>query len=279
MWQGIGGKRSVADNPRSMVDSENTTMNGSLMEAGTRQDLKHGLDELRAQGTMILVIGDADSVALHRISSSLLGDQTKGRVPVFALIDQPESLVSERVVNPEEITETQILRYVDHLTADVKTGTRTQEGAAVSPEEESSTNPESVSSTIQGDLNQLTKQLTERVEALASNRSFEDRNLRVCIDSAIPIFDHHAIPDVREFFADLRSLTQRYTAMTHAMYPVNVSADAANDGLSMFSEMLASFDILIEVRSEGGMHEQRWNLLDHDCRTAWIDLNPTEASP
>lgn len=252
-------------------------MTGSLMEAGTRQDLTHGLDELRAQGTMILVIGDADSTALHRISSSLLGDQTKGRVPLFALIDQPESLVAERVANPDELTDTQLLRYVDHLTADVTPSAGSEEAPPVSPEEESSADLESVSSAVNGNLAQLTEQLTEQVETLVADRPFEDRELRICIDSAVPIFDHHPIPDVREFFADVRALTQTHTAMTHAMYPVNVSADAVDDTLGTFSEMLAPFDILIEVRSQSGTHQQRWNLLDHDCRTAWIDLNPTKA--
>ncbi|WP_265111414.1 DUF7504 family protein [Halosolutus halophilus] len=89
--------------------------------------------------------------------------------------------------------------------------------------------------------------------------------LRVCIDSLVPLLQEHTTEHVFRLLHLTTSRVDHVNGMGHYHLPLDRDHDAVN----LFEPL---FDAVVEVRSRSEGYEQRWHLRDQDTTTDWISL-------
>jgi hypothetical protein len=258
------------------------------IEVGKREEFNSALAQLRSVGATALVTGTADPVAFHRISGHLLGDIESNRIPVFVLVGRNQNIIQERTRHPAAVNEFQIVEFMSEL-ADAyeprgprlripnsedehnpDDGEPANDFSAAS-EESSGRPPETT------DLEVLYERVVDAVESVSRRYQLDAWDLRIAIDSCIPLLEYNELDASVDFFDRIGDLTRDHTGLTHAVYPIPLNSERAATADSV-DDLLDAFDIHIRVRSQQGHHETQWELLDFDCRTAWLDLPPAHQS-
>ncbi|WP_137286061.1 DUF7504 family protein [Halorussus salinisoli] len=225
------------------------------------------LNELKATGCALLVVGDAPRELFTRASEQLLGDAEAIRHRVLAITDATTESVADRLpdrdVTPRPLTET--TRLVNHagaprsVTAATDQTTRSkltgiQEIRVADPELQG----------LRTGLVDAIDDLVDSVDALAP------ADLRVGIDSLVPLLEHYDETVVRRCLDAVGERVRDRGGMAHFVLP-----DGYEDGRVQALRTLA--DAVIELRAvdpvdHGHDAQQRWHVPHRDLTTKWTPL-------
>ncbi|WP_435181604.1 DUF7504 family protein [Halorussus sp. AFM4] len=223
------------------------------------------LNELKATGCNLLVVGDAPREVFTRASAQLFGDPDVLRHRVLAVTDATPAGVANRLPDPGEpprpLAET--TRLVTH--AGVPRSTAAD--AELPPEladvrETRITDPE---------LRGLEGALVEAIEGAASAAEhLSPADLRVGVDSLAPLLDHYGVEVVRRCLEAVGERVRDHRAMAHYVLPAARDADPVR-------ALAEPTDAVIELRAVDAADrdhdaQQRWHVPTRDITTEWTPL-------
>jgi hypothetical protein len=224
------------------------------------------LNELKATGCNLLVVGDAPRDVFTRASSQLLGDPGILRYRVLAVTDATTRSVADRLPDPETTPRplTETTRIVNHAGAPRSVTAQTE---AAPPE------LAGIHETCVADpqLQGLQSSLAEAIQAVARNAGeLNSSDLRVGVDSLTPLVEHHGEEVVRNCLELVGAYVRDNDAMAHYVLPDEYDADHVQS-------LVPSVDAVIELRTvnpdeRGHDVEQRWHVPDRDITTGWTPL-------
>jgi len=204
------------------------------------------LDDLKAEGCMLLVVESGSGAADHVGCDRMLGDATaEDRRRLFVRPDTTES-PHVGAASPAA-TERETVVY--------STGARTATTApsgAVTPE------------TVSGDVDALGTATEDAVDALAPPAGFDSGQLRVCVGGVGDLLGDADLAAVAAYVRRLRETVTAADGMAHVHVDDRVPATAV-EGL------FEQFDAVVEV-AEAGDARQRWHLPDESVSTEWLEL-------
>lgn len=93
----------------------------------------------------------------------------------------------------------------------------------------------------------------------------ESGELRVCFDSLIPLLEEYDQEAVFRFLHILTARVRNVNGMAHFHLPAEMDSTIINT-------LAPVFDAVVEVRTTGGVAEQRWRLVQQDVTTDWLSL-------
>ncbi|TYT61581.1 DUF7504 family protein [Natrialba swarupiae] len=115
-------------------------------------------------------------------------------------------------------------------------------------------------------LCQLVTDVIDTVEEFEDEADgFEPSELRVCVDSLVPLLQQYDTEDVFRFVHVTTARIEQARGMGH--YHLPVSRD--HDAISLLEPM---FDAVVSLRTRENVHEQQWHLRDQGTTTDWIQL-------
>ncbi|SEQ36018.1 DUF7504 family protein [Natrinema salaciae] len=115
-------------------------------------------------------------------------------------------------------------------------------------------------------LGALGIEVVETIDEFADDADgFEPSELRVCVDSLVPLLREH---DPQAVFRLLHMITSRID-QARGMGHYHVPLPRDHDAVNLFEPM---FDAIVTVRSRGGTEEQQWYLRETETTTDWLEL-------
>lgn len=225
------------------------------------------LNELKATGCNLLVVGDARPELFERASATLFGDPETLRYRLLAVTDAGPRSIAERFPDPSEtprpLAETS--RIVDHA-ATPRSVVSTTHSATPDPIAEI---PETRVADPQ--LEGLESALVDGVETLADRApDFRPAELRVGVDSLGTLLDYHGEDVVRRCLRVVGDCVREKNGMAH--YVLEDSYDSER-----VQALAADVDAVIEIRSVNPATydhdaQQRWHVPGRDVTMDWIRL-------
>lgn len=225
------------------------------------------LNELKATGCALLVVGDTSRELFTRASSQLLGDDDVTRHRVLAVTDATPGSVADRLpeasASPRPLAET--TRVLNH--AGAPRSVTASASSATAPklagiEETRIADPE---------LAGLQSALCGAIDDVAADaRRLEPADLRVGIDSLAPLLDHYDVDVVEQCLETVGDCVRAHDAMAHYVLPRDYDAEAVR-------RLLPAVDAAVELRAldpEAHDHDaqQRWCVPQLDIETEWTPL-------
>ncbi|WP_408958742.1 hypothetical protein [Natrinema sp. 74] len=108
--------------------------------------------------------------------------------------------------------------------------------------------------------------IVETIDELAETAGgFEPSELRVCVDSLLPLLDDHDAETVFRLLHVATARVDKARGMGHYHVPLEPDHDVVN----LLEPM---FDAIVTVRSRDGAAEQRWYLREADTTSGWLEL-------
>lgn len=230
-------------------------------------DLLGLLNELKAEGCNLLVVGDSRRELFTRASGSLLGDANAPRYRLLALNDATPQSAAERLPDPVETSQplTAMTKLVRHpLSA---RSTATAESAGSYPELTGIPESHVTTECLVELETELVESMTEFHNRTTTRGSTE---LRVGVDSLVPLLDRYEESAVRRFLRIVCDHAREYDAMAHYILPEPYDSDRVQ---SLANE----FEAVVEVRSvDPTKHdhdaEERWHIPGKDLTIDWLPL-------
>jgi len=211
------------------------------------------LDQLKAHGCLVLVVGPIGDDAKYAGCRRLLGDDnTKSRRRLF--IETSTNGIPARGAGPN-------CSHGGPANAHTLTYETSARGAAATASD--SSNPTQHVS-VEGTLDDLLEAADASMESLADADGFDPAELRVCVDDLDAMIANDADIDVVEFLRDLRALVLEHNGMCHAHLSRNVPG-APIDAIVHY------FDAIVEVDSSN-VPRQRWTIRHTGIKTDWLEL-------
>lgn len=225
------------------------------------------LNELKATGCNLLVVGDAPRELFTRASSQLLGDAERLRHRVVAATDATPESIAERLpdadATPRPLTET--TRILSHAGAprSVTTATNPDTSAEFAGIREICiADPE-----LQG----LQSGLVDAIDAVAGGTTnLRPADLRVGIDSLGPLVEHHGRDVVRRCLSMVGGHVRRHDGMAHYVFAEDYNSQRVQ-------AFVSDVDAVIEIRPVDPVEhdhdaQQRWHVPQRDLVTQWTPL-------
>jgi len=231
------------------------------------QSFMNLLNELKATGCNLLVVGDASRELFTRASSQLLGDADVLRHRVLAVTDATPNSIAERLPDPAETPRplTETTRVLNHAEAPRSVTATTSPDAPpklAGIEEVRIADPE---------LAGLQSALCEAIDAVAADATrLKPADLRVGIDSLAPLLDHYDADVVAQCLDAVGERVDAHDAMAHYLLPRAYDDDAVQ-------RFVPHVDAVVELRAvdpEAYGHDvqQRWHVPRRDVETEWTPL-------
>ncbi len=108
--------------------------------------------------------------------------------------------------------------------------------------------------------------IVEAIDEFAETADgFEPSELRVCVDSLVPLLDEH---DAETVFRLLHMATARVDKAC-GMGHYHVPLEPDHEAVALLEPM---FDAIVTVRSRDGAAEQQWYLREADTTSDWLEL-------
>ncbi|QLG47596.1 DUF7504 family protein [Natrinema halophilum] len=108
--------------------------------------------------------------------------------------------------------------------------------------------------------------IIEAIDELAETaEGFDPAELRVCVDSLVPLLQEHDAETMFRLLHVTTSRTDKARGMGHYHLPIPVDHDAVN----LFEPM---FDAIVTVRSRDDRSEHQWFLRETETTTDWLEL-------
>jgi hypothetical protein len=207
------------------------------------------LDDLKAEGTLLLVLESAGSEASSAGCRRMLGeDALSDRRRLFVLTDT-DSRTHHGVRTAGEASDQRAVAY------------RTAARSAVAANGSDGDIP---TRTVDSELSALETAVSEAIEALAPADDYEAGQLRVCVDALDEMITNDDLIDVLEFTKTLRAAVTDANGLAHVHVGNHVPGIAV-EGL------LPQFDAVVEVADDDDPR-QRWHLPDESLSTRWLEL-------
>lgn len=208
------------------------------------------LGALKRRGSNVLVVGTGATAAHEGACSRLLGDAN----------DEPRYRLLVRTEGP---------RCTNHCSHAVDTADVTTRVISRADDPERGPN-EAVSPDVRivgtDLLSQLGMVVIEQITAFEDDADgLEPSELRVCVDSLVPLLAQHGPENVFRMLHVTTSRVRQVSGMGHYHLPIEPDHDVVN-----LLEPL--FDATVEVRSREGTPEQRWHLRDQRTSSEWVSL-------
>lgn len=115
------------------------------------------------------------------------------------------------------------------------------------------------------DLDALAAACREQVAAVERSADLAPAELRLCVDSLVPLVEANDRAAVAELVEAVGDRVRAARGMGHVHLPVARDGDAV-------AELSPLFDAVIAVRSRRGRVEHRWTLPDADLTSGWLEL-------
>lgn len=216
--------------------------------ASTDVTFARTLDTLRQEGCNILLVGAEAPEAHESACERLLGaPECDSRYRVFVCGDETQvSCGKTHGATAERV------RTIEYATKGVETDGRTE--------------PESAANGGRPSPGMIGVEIVEAVDELAETAAgFEPADLRVCVNSLVPLLQDHDAETVFRLLHVVTSRVEQARGMAHYHLPVRPDYDAVN----LFEPM---FDAIVTVRSRDGCTEHQWYLREADTTSEWLDL-------
>lgn len=224
------------------------------------------LNELKATGCNLLVVGEGGQELFTRASSRMLGDDEEVRYRALAVTDATSQSIADRLPDPAEaprpISET--THVINHAGA-VRSVT-----AATSPT--SSPALAGIKETRIADchLEGLQSALVEAIEEFAAESdSLHSTDIRVGINSLEPLLDFYGEDVVRRCLRTVGESVQTHDAMAHYVLAEPYESDLVQ---SLAAEMDAVVEVRVADSSADHLGEQRWHVMGEDLAVGWMPL-------
>lgn len=225
------------------------------------------LNELKATGCNLLLVGDARPELFTRASATLFGDPQTVRYRLLAVTDAGPRSITERLPDPSETPRplAETTRIVNHAATPRSVTSTTQsstpQGVAEIPE----------TRVADPNLEGLESVLVEGIETFARHPAdLRPAELRVGMDSLGTLLDYHGEDVVRRCLRTVGERVRDENGMAH--YVLKESYDSRR-----VQTLAADVDAVIEIRSVNpGAHDhdaqQRWHVPSRDLTMGWVRL-------
>lgn len=224
------------------------------------------LNELKATGCNLLVVGDARPELFTRASASLFGDPESLRYRLLAVTDASPQSVTERLPDPDETPRplAETTKIVNHAVMPRSVAAKPT-NAPVDVGEIPETR------VADPQLEGLQSALVEGIEGFARHTDeLRPSTLRVGVDSLGTLLDHHDEAVVRRCLRMVGAHARAHDAMAH--YVLRDAYD--NERVQSLADEV---DAVIEIRSVnpdayGHDAQQRWHVPNRDLTVGWLRL-------
>ncbi|MFC7079082.1 DUF7504 family protein [Halorussus caseinilyticus] len=224
------------------------------------------LNELKATGCNLLVVGDARPELFARASANLFGDPEAVRYRLLAATDASPQSIAERLPDPDEAPRplAETTRLVNHAVTPRSVASASGSdaiGLAGIPE----------TRVADSELEGLQSALVDGIEEFARRTDgFRPGELRIGIDSLGILFDHSGEDVVRRCLQTVGGRVYDHNAMAH--YLLNDDYDSER-----VQALVDDVDAVIELRSVNPVNhdhdaEQRWRVPNRNLATDWVRL-------
>jgi hypothetical protein len=229
-------------------------------------EFRNALNELKATGCNLLVVGDAPREAFTRASGQLLGDPEMLRYRVLAVTDASKRSVADRLPDPQTTQKpvAETTRLLNHAGAprSVTAGSDDAPPELAGVRESRVADPQ---------LRGLQSGLGEAIQAVADGAgTLNPADLRVGVDSLTPLVELHGEPTVRRCLDMVGSYVRDNDAMAHYVLPEGYETQRVQS-------LVPVGDAVIELRTvDPDEHDhdvqQRWHVPERDITTGWTQL-------
>ncbi|PSP75390.1 hypothetical protein BRC81_15870 [Halobacteriales archaeon QS_1_68_20] len=210
------------------------------------------LQELKEQGSAILLVGEVPSNVRDRACERLLGEaETLPRHRLLVFTNGRGGIESRLRAHDPGRGSTEVITAA--VTRSTATGSRVDADVPVRE-----LDPDSLRD-LGGAISAWVDETEESQGTLAHGE------LRLCVNSLSPLLEVHGERPVFEFVVVTAARVRAVAGMAHFHLPVASDADVA--------KLIApAVDAVIELRTDDGEPQQRWHLVDEDLQSRWLPL-------
>jgi len=261
-------------------------------DVGATVGVATALDDLKSNGSALLIVGSVPDEVYARLSGCMLGDEDAA---------DRRRVVVERGTSPDARFEdverwtpewTRILRWdVAARRSTTANGQRaTHPGARAGPSPNSRDEPTPMghlpdvdstpriyvgergyagaSVTAEGSIAELGVAIGEAIEQLDSVAGgLDPAELRVAFDCVAPLLSEYDEQTVFRFLHVLTNDVRTVDGMAHVRLPEPLESET--------TRLLAPlFDAVVELRLDGTTPQQRWHFRDANVSSEWLPLGP-----
>ena len=215
------------------------------------------LQDLKQNGSSLLIVGNVPDTAATRACHWMLGDAAStDRRRLFVSTECGLPTVTDRLSTPPERLDPKTTKLVT-WTADSRSTT-----APPSPQSPNArVTPARVGSEKLSELGIAISREIEAFEEIASGLAPSE--LRICFDSLAALLADYDRNEIFQFLHVLIGRIRSVQAMAHFHFPV----DHDSKPVRQFAPL---FDATIELRIVDGQPRQRWHLHDEDITSDWL---------
>lgn len=220
---------------------------------GGREAFPSALQRLKQRGCSLLVVGKAPDSVYQAAAKQMLGDSTHSqRRRLFVATDRDVSTARSILNQQADPTTGKILAV-------------NSEARHATAHSQSAETPVPVEHVAGSDLTDLGIAISGAIGEFEDHVSeLEPAELRVCLDSLVPLVDHGRKPLFR-FLDILNNRIKSISGMGHVHLPIERECELVR----LFEPL---FDVLIELRMQETEPQQRWYIKDRDVCSGWITL-------
>lgn len=226
-----------------------TELGGGVPERSTFAD---ALEELKREGSNVLITGTGASRAQASACERLLGESSeRDRYRLFVVTETNgcSCLGAKQRTRTRAGTENAATRIIG----------RTESVVDASAGDDAVVVGTDLLSNLATEIIETVNDFDEETGGLESSQ------LRICLDSLVPLLNGHDSENVFRLLHMTTSLVKRSSGMGHYHLPVARDHDATR-----LLEPL--FDAVVEVRHQDGTEQQRWHLRDQRTSSEWIGI-------
>ncbi|WP_247003768.1 DUF7504 family protein [Halosolutus gelatinilyticus] len=219
-------------------------------QGSTDASFTDALSRLKQHGASVLVLGSVHPDQQWALSRRLLGhatDQLRRRV--FVSTANGDALLHE--LSPAETI--RVVRYESQTRCTV----------AEAPTTDGSATPSIDDQPTAETLGDLGIAISSAIEAFESESEFEPSELRVGVDSLLPLLEDYDTEQVFKFIHLTNGRVKAADGMIHYRLPIERDA-------TVVPVLKPLFDVLVELREQNGIVQERWTLPRTDHSSGWI---------
>ena len=220
------------------------------------------LSQLKRQGASVLVVGSVRTEQRRDLCRRLLGETTgqpRRRVLVSTAGDDHDP--AQRIGSNADAVDSETLTLVNYATQARCTAASRSDaatGAAISSAED-----DSMEAATLADLGIAISSAIEGFEA--ESNGLAPAELRVGVDSLVPLLEEYGSERVFKFVHLTNGRTRDVDGMIHYHLPTDRNSDVA-------SVLEPLFDVVVELREQNGVFQERWTIKDGDYSSGWLSM-------
>ena len=233
----------------------------ALGDESNEERFSNGLSQLKRQGASVLVVGSVRPAQRRNLCRRLLGQATaesRRRVLVSTTGTRHDASELLEGISGSQATNT-LIRYATQA-----------RGAAVSAGDSNtapiapSTDDSPVTTTT---LAELGIEISKAIETFdAESNGLAPAEIRVGVESLLPLLEEYGTEQVFKFL----HLTNGRAKTVDGMIHYHLSMDSDSDTTSVLAPL---FDIIIELREQNGVPQERWSIADGELHSGWVSVS------